>query len=466
MKISVENFKAIRKLQNFEIKPFTIISGVNSAGKSSLFQLLLILKQTIERNAADTPLLLDEGYYTVADFEDILHEKKKENKLKLVFTFNSDEINEGGENSIHNSLYSTEGAKLIVSFVFKNTDIKVVVENFSSVFTYKSEGASNPYIEFKHIEQKNYSFEAKSFLFVSSLLDPTLLTQQSVAKVDFLSFFPNVFEIIPTEDDNIKTSKEVLKLELVRSLFDNFFTKISYIGPLRREPKDIYQIRGKHNNVGKEGEFIAQILEARAEDSIIFFKIQNIENGISYHENTDTLLSATKYWMCDVFNVAQNIVAKKVGDNYRIELQRESGLSTSIKHVGFGISQLLPIVVEGLIMSAGGTLILEQPEIHLHPKLQSLLYDFLYSLTLKGKKVMVETHSSHFITRMRRRVAEDETNKMDDKINLTFIEGNSFNSLEIDDYGLLNHYPKDFIGDQDEELRAIVKAQMKKRLKD
>ena len=53
MKISIENFKSIKSLQTFEIKPFTVLSGVNSSGKSSFVQLLLLFKQTIERNSAN-----------------------------------------------------------------------------------------------------------------------------------------------------------------------------------------------------------------------------------------------------------------------------------------------------------------------------------------------------------------------------------------------------------------------------
>ena len=84
---------------------------------------------------------------------------------------------------------------------------------------------------------------------------------------------------------------------------------------------------------------------------------------------------------------------------------------------------------------------------------------------MDGKKVIVETHSSHFITRMRRRIAEDESNVMDNRINLTFIENNTFRTLELDDFGKLEYYPKEFIEPTNAELSAIVQAQMKKRRK-
>ena len=115
-------------------------------------------------------------------------------------------------------------------------------------------------------------------------------------------------------------------------------------------------------------------------------------------------------------------------------------------------------------MQKNGTLIIGQPEIHLHPKIQSQLFDFLYSLILQGKKVIVETHSSHFITRMRRRIAEDD-NHMNEKINLTFIENDIFRTIKLDNFGSMDYFPKDFIEQDAKELKAIVVAQMNKRFK-
>ena len=80
------------------------------------------------------------------------------------------------------------------------------------------------------------------------------------------------------------------------------------------------------------------------------------------------------------------------------------------------------------------------------------------------KSVIILTHMSNFITRMRRRIAEDKSNEMDDCINLTFIENDNFRTLDIDDFGILDYYPEDFIEPSNSELRAIVKAQMSKRL--
>jgi predicted ATPase len=148
----------------------------------------------------------------------------------------------------------------------------------------------------------------------------------------------------------------------------------------------------------------------------------------------------------------------KVVNHYDVE--------STIRHVGFGISQVLPIIVEGLRMRKNGILILEQPEIHLHPKIQSMLFDFIYSLSLTGKKFIIETHSDHFITRMRRRVAEDNSN-LSEKINLVFIEEREtehlFHKLNLDDMGTYDYFPNDFV-DQSEDYDAIILAQAKKMM--
>ena len=79
--------------------------------------------------------------------------------------------------------------------------------------------------------------------------------------------------------------------------------------------------------------------------------------------------------------------------------------ATTIADVGFGVSQLLPILVIGLRSGRASLLILEQPEIHLHPRLQANLADFLLTLAASGRRIIVETHSDHFINRLRRRIA-------------------------------------------------------------
>src|SRR5437762_11411638 len=109
MKISIYNFKSIEELIQYELKPLTIISGVNSSGKSSFIQLLLLVKQTIERNSANEQLFLNGDLYKVKSFIDILSGKNFENKLRVEFEFSKEEdlkINSSKRISIFDSFPS------------------------------------------------------------------------------------------------------------------------------------------------------------------------------------------------------------------------------------------------------------------------------------------------------------------------------------------------------------------------
>jgi predicted ATPase len=118
-------------------------------------------------------------------------------------------------------------------------------------------------------------------------------------------------------------------------------------------------------------------------------------------------------------------------------------------------------------MDKNGLLILEQPEIHLHPKVQSLLFDFIYSMSLTGKRFLIETHSDHFITRMRRRVVESNE-ELFQKVNMIFVEQREaehiFRKLDLSDMGTFSYFPDDFV-EQTDDYDAIIMAQANKALK-
>ena len=92
----------------------------------------------------------------------------------------------------------------------------------------------------------------------------------------------------------------------------------------------------------------------------------------------------------------------------------------NIVDVGFGVSQILPIITQGLNMQKEETFILEQPEIHLHPKMQMKMADFILSLALSEKNVIAETHSDHIINRLCRRIMEND--ELRNIVNIYFID--------------------------------------------
>lgn len=476
MKISIENFKSIKDLPKYEIKPLTILSGVNSSGKSSFIQLLLLLKQTIDLDSTKHQLFLNGDLYFVKNYQDILTGKKLENKLKVTLEFSKAEILK------HNSEYRTRifdrledfSLKVEINYDYINDTIRI--PEFVITYLLPEGDKKEQFIRFisEFSDDWKYSIKANNALYGADLWESNL----DIFDIGFSSIYPNSYETRQTttqqnpkkgEPDIIDTLKikHFPKIDAIKDLINTTFNRMSYIGPLRDLPRDEYSVSNIKNYVGKTGENTAQILENFAKDSITYLKPDLNEDGIAYNEETTTVIAAVKYWMCDIFKIGKNIYAKKESEFYTIILENDAGIETTIKHVGFGISQLLPIIVEGLLMEKDGTLILEQPEIHLHPKIQSLLFDFLYSLVLQGKTVIMETHSDHFITRMRRRIAENRDNSITNNINLTFMESEDgevmFGTIDLDDFGTLDYFPSDFIEQANLEMKAIIKAQMKKR---
>jgi predicted ATPase len=460
MKISIYNFKSIGSLANYEMRPLTILSGTNSSGKSSFLQLLLLLKQTIEIDSAQTPLELRGRLIKIRKYIDILKGKNPDNKLKIELLFSKSELSKYKAFPEFSLYEAFEDYNLQIAVVFDFISNKVIVSSFE--VTFKTDSITN----FIRFENNSEIFDIKTDV---AVFNDDLYTKQGdykIKKINFSAFIPSDFEIEFTDGSS---TKAVPKLEGIKSVIKDVFSQLNYIGPLRQEPKDEYGVNGNESSVGIDGGNVAEVLCELSEKSISYFTVEENDASISLVKKSEPFINAVRYWLCEKFKLCADVYSKKEADSYVIYLKSWAGVESTIKHVGFGVSQVLPIIVEGLRLKEGETLILEQPEIHLHPLIQSQLTDFLISLVEQGKQVIIETHSDHLITRLRRRIAEDPKNLLDNKVLLTFVEVGLkdvlFKNISIDDFGVLElPYPKEFIASPDSELKAILKAQMKKRL--
>lgn len=465
MKISIYNFKSIGSLVNYEIKPLSILSGTNSSGKSSFIQLLLLLKQTIEWGSDEYVLVLDGKLFPVINYFDILNRKVQGGKLKIELIFNKTELSIYTRFDEINLYEVFDSYELSIIFEFDSKDDKVYLSYFEAKFIVPVTEKPEHFIK---VSSKLGEFNIETNVAVFS--NASLLEKQGnykICNINYSAFVPLGYEIEYTENPG-STFNEVLKLDGIRAILKDFFAKLHYIGPYRDEPKEEYRNTGNFITVGIHGEYTAEVFERLSNQPAKYLVLDEENDTIKFVEKDGDLLSAVKYWMCQRFNLCSDIYAKKIANSYIVYIKSLAGVESTIRHVGFGISQLLPVIVEGIRLSPGQTLILEQPEVHLHPKVQSQLFDFLISIVQQGKKVIVETHSDHLITRLRRRIAEDMSNEINDKTSLTFIEPSVsdllFRNINIDDYGGLDYFPDDFIEKTDVELRAILKAQMTKRL--
>jgi len=163
-------------------------------------------------------------------------------------------------------------------------------------------------------------------------------------------------------------------------------------------------------------------------------------------------------------------VTPKDQDRYGIELLvRPQGVNRelNLRNVGVGISQVLPVVVLSLLAEPGSLLLFEQPELHLHPLGQQALADFFLALMRSGRQVLLETHSDHLVSRLRRRVAEDETDELASRLGFIFAErddaATTYRRVEANAFGGLNNWPAGFMDQAASESALIVEAALRKQ---
>lgn len=129
--------------------------------------------------------------------------------------------------------------------------------------------------------------------------------------------------------------------------------------------------------------------------------------------------------------------------------------------VGFGTSQVLPILTQGLLTPEGGLFIVEQPEVHLHPKLQSHLAYFFYSLSRRNVQCIVETHSDHIVNQLR--VLAARMPQLRQNIKIYFAsrspeEGTTFEEVRLSKSGAIENWPPDFLSEAEKLARELVKT--------
>ena len=168
--------------------------------------------------------------------------------------------------------------------------------------------------------------------------------------------------------------------------------------------------------------------------------------------------------MLEDLGLTREISAKGVNDT-QIELQvgrlpkarrrRDGAELVNIADVGFGVSQVLPVLVALLVAGQGQLVYLEQPELHLHPRAQYALAKILAETAKRGVKLVVETHSALLLRQVQTLMAKGDLDP--DLVKLHWFSRNpedgttSIRSADLDENGAFGDWPEDF---GDVELKA------------
>src|SRR5271165_488488 len=412
LKLRLENFRLFGDSGWFNLAPLTCLVGRNSSGKTSVLSAILLLKQSIEQekmSGSVTPLILSGPYCDLGGYADVVHNHRPSSEISFSFLMSIPGLREP---------ISRSGASLV--------DFAVPRTPNPAAYPYYFPGdAALP---------KKGEVEARLTFSVSRPFGPSLsrveidvpglgnaryvrtirgerrehwrtythgLAPQSILiRTAGRSFFPWIR--IREKGYRRSSSKEkraarafvaasaLLFRYLQRCLLDS-----SVIGPFRTPPERRYVFGGfGASRGGPSGE--------QAVNLLITDTMLRTSGGRSLHR-------ALAFWIKHL-KLAKTLgvrdLAKKL-NLFEVDVRGAGGaLKANLADVGFGVSQILPVLVEGLLMRRGGIFLVQQPEIHLHPDAQAGLADFFIYLACNGVITVVETHSEYLLLRLRRRLAE------------------------------------------------------------
>ncbi|WP_367598004.1 DUF3696 domain-containing protein [Pseudomonas fulva] len=257
-------------------------------------------------------------------------------------------------------------------------------------------------------------------------------------------------------------------LEIFLSYF--FPRSLKYLGPLRYEPQAMYQAfdLSEPKTVGLKGENTAAVLHLNSSLKLSYLLATEKDNGsIEFVTKENSLSTACTEWLTymGVITEFQTFDKGKLGYELQVKT-RESDKMQDLTHVGVGVSQVLPIVVMALLSEPDDILIFEQPELHLHPKVQSRLTDFFLALS-KDRQLIIETHSEYLINRLRLRIVQSRDNKIKNSSTILFVnkndEGSQFQKVDITSYGSIIDWPNEFFDQTDSEVENILLEAVNKK---
>lgn len=423
--LELNNFKAWqymfhKNVHGIKLKPVTMLLGTNSSGKSTLIQSLLLLKQTAQ--SPDRTVHLNLGGDEVNDlfnfgrFDDVLYQGT-EGPRQFIISFEFERDNNSHINA--GSFYCVYGQTSSGSVAIKDLHLSTEDRSFNAIR--RDKGAYSIMVDDEtqpRCKGRNYAPERS------------------------IAFSADAIAVLDQDGPLL----EDLSLAIRREL-----ESISYLGPLRRKPERDYPWnRTKPGDIGVDGSRAVDVLLASA---LLKGEEQNyVVNGVSS-------------WLARM-KVADKLEVRQQGRANRYELIiHRDGVASNLRDVGIGVSQVLPVLVVAYFAAPGSTIILEEPEIHLHPLAQAVLAELFVQVSQERKvQFIVETHSEHLFRRMQTLMAREEVTP--DSVAMYFVERAAqpaaehktpspatLRQLELDEFGRVKNWPDGFFGDALGETR-------------
>ena len=409
-KIRIKNFRSIEDSGDLDLSNLNIIVGPNNSGKSSLLYSLLLMKQSFEEMDIGQTLITS-GLIDLGSFWDLLPNYDINKVFSFSFKFKKENniLNIGNKKFVPFLEYEYE-----FSFDKENNKIKILRSCFKDDMG-------------KTILETKTTRNRKAIL---------TLSKKNREGLDFYtqSLIPRLIPKNNTIFDAMKKTDEYTNLLLITSIsasdVQRRMKRLKYIAPIRERIPRLGLIGTMpYSELGPSGQNLLKVLSSKS---------------------NEFLIKELRYWLDEKFKILKNIEVVDIDDAGTVKalVAREfnRGPRINLNAMGCGISEMIPIIVQSILLQKGGCLLVEQPEIHIHPKAQADLADLFIENAKRGKQFIIETHSEHLILRIRRRVAEK---KIDPKmIRIFYVEKinnkTQIKTLSLNGKGHFDKWPKGF----------------------
>ena len=446
--LNLTNFKAWRSLK-MPLGRITGIFGTNSSGKSSLLQFLLLLKQT--KNATDRGLVVDFGgpgeLVNMGGYRDVVNRGGGDRDIEWTLNWElSDELR----------IRDPSGRPTDV--LMKGRDLQTSCRI----------GLRGPNLTTRHIK---YRFANTDFFIEPKAERPSEFILQSYGDHE-IHFIRNIgrkwalpgpvkTHLFPDQAQTYYQNTSFLSQ--FEAEYEALMDSVFYLGPLREYPQREYRWSGASPvDVGPRGE--------HSVDAILAATSRNERMNLKPRGKLMKFQEIIAYWLKEL-KLIHSFGIKEIAQSSNLYHARvrasKSSPETMLTDVGFGVSQVLPVLVLLYYVPEGSIALMEQPELHLHPSVQSKLADVILAVAKhRNIQVIVESHSEHLLRRFQRRAAEGGADSSD--LKLYFVSNYrgvaKLEDLALNEFGEIENWPNHFFGDEMGEITAISEATLKRRI--
>ncbi len=393
-KYSVSNFKIHKEGYIFDLNGLTILTGTNNSGKSSLTQSLRLLSKVNGSSFSYTKLPFEK----VAELGDFKRTLNKE-------------------------VSRSESIKYKLSLKVENLKFCNVELEFDSIYNYELsfiDMQDQAILKRIDIYFENNNGLVKNYEFIINKYGSDTITY-------------NLNEIIlkDKEEKRILVQKGIF----LKGIYPNFIPQV-----LEEGFRELLAINAHLGNINENS--IRYIPALRNNDNMADI-LDNFKGNIIFDDKTK-LIDSFYMWTNKILNSEFRL---KIENNRRKIVALENNIEFDLLQIGFGNSQILPIVISILTAKKGDLVIIENPEVHLHPKWKTNLVQLFYYAVKFGVNILIETQSLEIVNRVRLSIKKDNILKAN--TSLYFFEKHGLNSsiqkIEIEDTGSLDLWPDDFV---------------------